>query len=114
MNAVSSGITGILLASLPDIFATLFKTDKAVPFWGVGVFLILFSLFVLLTAFKNPVQRSWTKLIIGLDIAWVAASIIATVVLFSLISIAGSAIILAVATWVGLMAYLQNKTLHKI
>jgi hypothetical protein len=114
INAVSSGITGILLVLIPDIFAKLFETNKTVPFVEVGIFLIIFSLFVLLTAFKNPIQKNWTKLIIGLDIAWVVASIIATVLLFSLISTVGSVIILAIAAWVGLMAYLEHKTLHKI
>lgn len=114
INAVSSGITGILLVLIPDIFAKLFETNKTVPFVEVGIFLIIFSLFVLLTAFKNPIQKNWTKLIIGLEIAWVVASIIATVLLFSLISTVGSVIILAIAAWVGLMAYLEHKTLHKI
>lgn len=114
INAVSSGITGILLVLIPDIFAKLFETNKTVPFVEVGIFLIIFSLFVLLTAFKNPIQKNWTKLIIGLDIAWVVASIVATVLLFSLISTVGSVIILAIAAWVGLMAYLEHKTLHKI
>ena len=114
VNAISSGITGILLVVIPDIFAALFKTNKTVPFIEVGIFLILFSSFVLLNASKNPIQKSWTKLIIGLDIAWVVASLIATVLLFSSISIVGSAIILAIAAWVGLMAFLQNKTLYKI
>jgi len=114
VNAISSGITGILLVVIPDIFAALFKTNKTVPFIEVGIFLILFSSFVLLNASKSPIQKSWTKLIIGLDIAWVVASLIATVLLFSSISIVGSAIILAIAAWVGLMAFLQNKTLYKI
>lgn len=114
VNAISSGFTGILLVLIPDIFATLFKTNNTVPFVEVGIFLILFSLFVLLSAFKKPIQKSWTKLIIGLDIAWVVVSIIVTVLLFSSISTVGSAIILAIAAWVGLMAFLQNKTLYKI
>lgn|SRR5690606_10339158 len=114
INAISSGVTGALLVLIPGIVSTLFKAKSAIPFVGVGVFLLLFSLFVLLTAFKNAIQKNWTKLIIGLDIAWVMVSIIATVLLFSSVSIAGSAIILAVAAWVGLMAYLQHKTLYKI
>ncbi|QNL51864.1 hypothetical protein H8S90_09950 [Olivibacter sp. SDN3] len=114
INAISSGVTGIQLALMPNFFANLFKVSYVVPFVEVGIFLILFSLFVLATAFKNPNQKSWTKLIIGMDITWVIASIIAVILLFQLISIVGSVIILAVAGWVGLMAYLQNRGLQNI
>jgi hypothetical protein len=110
INAISSGITGILLVLIPDIFANIFKTDKIAPFVEVGIFLILLSSFVLLTAFKKPIKRSWIILIIGFDIAWVVISIITIFLLTSYISAAGSAIIFAVAAWVGLMAYLQIKT----
>ncbi|MGM1430004.1 hypothetical protein ACS126_12160 [Sphingobacterium lactis] len=114
INAISSGITGILLALMPDIFATLFKTDKIAPFVEVGIFLILFSSFVLLAAFNEANQKRWTKLIIKLDLIWVVASIFATVFLASSIGIVGSIIILAIAAWVGLMAYFQQHTLNKL
>ncbi len=114
INAISSGITGIFLALQPDVFANLFKTNKIAPFVEVGIFLILFASFVLLTALKNPVQKKWTNLIIKLDLIWVVASIIATAFLSSSISIVGSIIILAIAVWVGLMAYLQHHTLNKL
>lgn len=114
INAISSGITGILLALMPDIFATLFKTDKIAPFVEVGIFLILFSSFVLLAAFNEANQKRWTKLIIKLDLIWVVASIFATVFLASSIGVVGSIIILAIAAWVGLMAYLQQNTLNKL
>lgn len=114
INAISSGITGILLALMPDIFATLFKTDNIGPFVEVGIFLILFSSFVLLAAFNEANQKRWTKLIIKLDLIWVVASIFATVFLASSIGIVGSIIILAIAAWVGLMAYLQQHTLNKL
>ena len=114
INAISSGITGILLAIMPDIFATLFKTDNIAPFVEVGIFLILFSSFVLIAAFNEANQKRWTKLIIKLDLIWVVASIFATVFLASSIGIVGSIIILAIAAWVGLMAYLQQNTLNKL
>lgn len=113
-NAVSSGITGIILAYMPGFFAKLFKVDTTAPFVEVGIFLIVFSLFVVFTAFKNPIWKSITKVIIALDVTWVIASIIAVVLLFSSISLVGSVLIIAIAGWVGLMAYFQNKTLNKI
>ncbi|MGO3305082.1 MAG: hypothetical protein ACTILG_00220 [Sphingobacterium sp.] len=114
INAVSSGITGVLLALKSDIVATLFKTNNAVPFVWVGDFLIVFSLFVFLTAIKKPIHKGWVKLIIGVDISWVLSSIFISAWLFPSISMVGSITILAVAGWVGLMAYLQTKTQHQI
>lgn len=114
INAVSSGVTGILLALTPGFFATLFNVNTTFPFTAVGIFLIIFSLFVLTNAFRDPIQKSWTKVIIGLDISWVLGSVIAVAILFSSISLLGSIIIIAVAGWVGLMAYLQNKGLTNI
>src|SRR5690606_3158327 len=98
----------------PTFFANLFNVSSTKPFIEVGIFLIAFSLFVLVTAFKKPIRHSWTKLIIVLDITWVVASVITILLLFSSISIFGSTVILAIAAWVGLMAYLQNKALRNI
>jgi hypothetical protein len=114
INAISSGITGILLAVMPTFFAKLFNVNQTAPFVEVGIFLIVFSLFVLWTSFKNPIPKTWTKLIIGMDVTWVVASILAVPLLFSSISVIGSVIILAVAGWVGTMAYLQRKTLQRV
>lgn len=114
INAISSGITGLLLVLTPDIFASLFKTDKLTPFMAVGIFLILFSLVALINALQKPINKSLTQVIIGLDLSWVLISIIITMILFSSISLIGSIIILAVASWVGLMAYLQKKFINTI
>ena len=114
VNAISSGITGILLAVMPTFFANLFNVNDTTPFVEVGIFLILFSSFVLWAAFKNPIRQSWTKFIIGMDVTWVVVSIAAVFILFSSISTIGIVIILAVAGWVGAMAYLQGKTLRII
>jgi len=114
INAISSGVTGVLLVSIPTFFANLFKVKSTNPFIEVGVFLIAFSLFVMVTAFKKPIRHNWTKVIIGLDITWVVASGITILLLISSISIFGSIVILAIAAWVGLMAYLQYKALRNI
>lgn len=114
INAISSGITGLLLVLTPDTFASLFKTDKLTPFMAVGIFLILFSLVVLINTLQKPIKKSLTQLIIGLDLTWVLISMIITMILFSSISLIGSIIILVVASWVGLMAYLQKKFINTI
>ncbi|CAM3704806.1 hypothetical protein [Sphingobacterium prati] len=113
-NAVSSGMTGVLLATLPSVFTQLFEIGDNTPFIMVGIFLIVFSLFVFATAMKGNIPIGWTKFIITLDIIWVIASAIAIIILFSTISTIGSFMILAVAGWVGMMAYLQSKNLNRI
>ena len=113
-NAISSGMTGVLLATLPSVFTKLFEIGDNTPFILTGIFLIVFSLFVLATAMKGNIPIGWTKFIIILDIIWVIASAIAIIILFSIISTIGSFMILAVAGWVGMMAYLQSKNLNRI
>lgn len=112
-NAISSGITGLLLTSVPEFFAKLFGVNTIVPFREVGVFLIVFALFVLLTASKSPIPKNWTQLIIALDVSWVIVRVVVVVIISSLVSIFGSIIIMTIAGWVGMMAYLQQKALNK-
>ncbi|WP_433896786.1 hypothetical protein [Sphingobacterium mizutaii] len=114
INAISSGMTGLLIALNSKLVASIFKVSNTGPIIGVGIFLIIFSLFVLFTAFMHLQDNAWTKIIIGIDITWVLLSVFATALLYSSISMVGSTIILAVAAWVGLMAYLQTKTLNKV
>ncbi|SHL92415.1 hypothetical protein SAMN05444266_105487 [Chitinophaga jiangningensis] len=112
INGISSGITGCLLVAMPAFFANLFAVSNTTPFSEVGIFLVLFALFVLIAAFRNPVQKSWARLITGLDITWVIASVVLVAIVFSSISVIGSVLIVGVAAWVGLMAFLQGKTLR--
>ncbi|MCK7555049.1 hypothetical protein MKQ70_08515 [Chitinophaga sedimenti] len=112
INAISSGATGIFLATSPTFFSRLFDVQSTVPFAETGIFLIVFALFVFITALATPVKKSLAKIITGLDITWVVASVAAVVLLFTSISIIGSIIIIGVAAWVGLMAYLQSRKLE--
>lgn len=114
INAISSGATGILLTAMSTFFADLFAVGSSIPFMEVGVFLILFSAFVFISAFSGQRRKSRAKIITVLDVTWVIASAVAVVILFSSISTIGSFLIIAVAAWVGLMAYLQNKKLQSI
>ncbi len=114
INAISSGMTGLLIALNSKLVASIFKVSNTGTIIGVGIFLVIFSLFVLFTVFMHLQDKAWTKFIIGIDITWVLLSVIATALLYSSISMVGSTIILAVAAWVGMMAYLQTKTLNKV
>jgi len=113
LNAISSGITGVLLVATPNMWISIFKPTGVAPFMEVGTFLILFSAFVLFAAIKKPVIKAWIKLIIALDITWVFASLVTVLLSFYSISMLGTVIILFVAAWVGMMAYLQIITLKK-
>lgn len=113
VNAISSGVTGIGLVIFSKTIASLFEVAQNVPFIAVGVFLVLFSAYVLSVGLSKQIDSVKVKTIIVADVAWVIASIIATVVLFNTISIIGIVAIEAVAVWVAMMAYLQNSGLKK-
>lgn len=114
INAISSGATGILLTFIPQFFTDVFKVGTKAPFIGTGIFLILFSAFVLVSAFNKPIKTTWIRAIIIVDITWVIASIICAVMLYASISSWGSFLIIGIALWVGLMAYLQKKYIKQI
>src|SRR5690606_24945240 len=75
LNAISSGITGILLALAAPLFKNLFGLPDPLPFVFVGVFLALFALFVLFVALAENINLRLVQVIIGLDITWVLASV---------------------------------------
>ncbi len=114
INAISSGVTGLLLVEFSKFSATLFGIDTQVPFILVGLFLIVFSIFVMYNAFQKPFRPKQIVSIIWLDRLWVIASLLVAVLCYSSISTIGIVLILAVAAWVGLMAYLQNAKLIRV
>jgi hypothetical protein len=108
INGISSGITGIGLILFSQPVADLFGLDSTLAFTGTGIFLILFATYVLLTAMQKELNVTHIKTITGLDILWVVLSIMVTIGSWATISLVGSLLILGVAGWVGLMAYLQS------
>lgn len=113
VNAISSGVTGIGLVIFSKNIASLFEVAQNGPFIAVGIFLVLFSAYVLAVSLSKQIDAVKVKAIIVADVAWVVASILATVVLFNTISSIGIVAIEAVAVWVAMMAYLQNSGLKK-
>lgn len=109
VNGISSGATGMLLALFPKFFSKIFELGITTPFIGTGIFLILFSVFVLVSAFGKPISLNGVKTIIIMDASWVIASLVCIGIFYNSISNWGSFIIFGVALWVGLMAYLQQK-----
>lgn len=108
INALSSGVTGLLLIVLSSSFAQWFEVQSTSIFTGTGVFLVTFAVFVYAVGHRKPIDSRLVKLIIGLDITWVVASLLVMVVDYSFISGLGLFLIAAVAFWVAVMVYLQT------
>lgn len=111
INAVSSGATGLLLLAFSGYFMSLFAAGSASPFIVAGVFLLLFSIFVMLVALQKELKASLVKSIIWMDILWVIGSLLLVLTIGGSISVVGNILIAGVALWVLAMAVLQQKGL---
>lgn len=109
LNAISSGATGIALATMPHFFSDLFNANEVTPFIGVGVFLIVFAVGVAWVSRPHTLRLNSVYAIVILDAAWVGASVLLIVLQPFSISVIGNVMVAAVALWVLLMAYLQWK-----
>lgn len=114
VNAVSSGVTGIGLLGFSPTVAVLFGVPSPLPVSFVGIFLIVFAVFVFIEGRRSVPQVSRVKIIVALDTLWVVASLlIVALQLFGLTTI-GYLAIGAVALWVAAMAYLQNNGIKQM
>jgi hypothetical protein len=109
INAVTSGITGLILAIVPGFVANLFATSNTTAFVSVGIFLFAFAVMVFIASFQNPLREKTVNIIITLDTLWVITSLAIIVLQVLDVSIVGYFLIAGVAAWVGFMAYLQFK-----
>ena len=109
INAISSGITGLILAIVPGFVANLFVTSNTTAFVAVGIFLFAFAVMVFVASIQNPLREKMVNIIIALDALWVLTSIVIILLQPLDISVLGYILIVAVAAWVALMAYLQFK-----
>ncbi|WP_057938081.1 hypothetical protein [Algoriphagus resistens] len=114
INALSSGATGLLLVIFSKFSANLFAVTLEIPFISTGFFLLVFSVFVAYQAYQTPLNVKDIVPIIWIDRLWVIGSLVLVVFLYDSISTLGVVIILAIAGWVGLMAYLQNSKLIRV
>jgi hypothetical protein len=112
LNAISSGLTGLVLVFFPKTIAQLFHSSAWTPFSEVGIFLIVFAVIVIAISSTMPIRPKAVQYVIMLDTLWVAASL--AMIIFQLFSLStiGYAMIGGVALWVCLMIYLQKTTLH--
>lgn len=113
VNALSSGLTGLLLAIFPDMFSSLFAIGSTEPFIWVGVFLIVFAIGVVIVSMGGSLDGTAVSVIIFADAAWVVASVAVVLAPLSM-SVYGILMILSVACWVSLMAMLQYRGLRQI
>ncbi len=113
INAISSGAAGLLLVLFPDYTAGLFGAALQWPFVAAGLFLIAFASFVWMQGRQAKPPKGWVKLIITLDIIWVADSLLIVVPQLFDLSFIGYLLISGVAAWVALMAFLQTRGLQQ-
>lgn len=113
INALSSGLTGLLLTFFPGFFRDLFEVTYAAPFIGVGIFLIAFAITVAAVSVGQAPSHPAVSAIICADAAWVVASIIVVLMPISM-STLGRIMIVAVAGWVLMMAILQRRGLREV
>ena len=114
VNGVSSGATGIGLVAFAQLAANLFDVPQTSVFAGTGIFLLVFAAVVLFEAFRDSIRMRQVQIIIALDVLWVIASVLVVLLMLSKISAIGNLLIIAVALWVAMMAFLQVKGLKQI
>ena len=107
INAITSGITGLVLVIVPGFVASLFAASNTTAFVSVGIFLVAFAAIVFATSLQHPLREKTVILIVVLDTLWVFTSLAIIVLQILDVSTFGYFLIGAVAAWVALMAYLQ-------
>jgi len=114
INAISSGLTGLILVIAPSFVADMFATSFTEPFLLAGMFLVAFAILVFGAAMQNPLRGSLISLILVLDSSWVIASLAVIVLQLFNISALGYGFIAGVAAWVLLMVYFQFNGLRQL
>jgi hypothetical protein len=108
INAISSGATGLALIVFASAIADIFGVTATTAITEVGIFLLVFALFVFREGQRITPNSNAVKVIITLDVTWVIPSTLIVILqLFKLTSL-GYITIVAVALWVAVMAYLQR------
>ncbi|MBA4852852.1 hypothetical protein [Emticicia sp. BO119] len=113
INALSSGVTGLLLIEFPSFIAQFFGVSQTMPFRATGIFLVAFALLVYYASRQKTTNKTLVRWIIALDLMWVADSLIVVAGQLFDFTLIGYAITSAVGLWVALMAFLQIKGLKE-
>ncbi|WP_353779100.1 hypothetical protein [Winogradskyella sp. 3972H.M.0a.05] len=111
INAIFSGLSGVILVITSTYIAQLFKVENNTPFWIIGLALIFFSGTIVYEI--KRLKPSGVLSIIIQDIIWVIGSIVLLMFQPFEISKTGNAIIAIIAFIVLLMAIHQAVALKK-
>jgi hypothetical protein len=114
INAITSGITGLILVAVPGFVANLFATSNTTVLVGVGIFLVAFAAMVFITSLQHPLSGKTVSLIVVLDALWVLTSLGIIMLQLLDVSTLGYFLIGGVAAWVALMAYLQFNAMRQL
>ncbi len=103
-DGLTSGVTGLALVLAPGRIASLLGAPSAIMTEAIGLSLIAFGLALAWTARRGGPGRRATLLIAGLNLAWVAGSVlvVATGVLTSLGDVALALVGVVVLGFAGL------------
>ena len=112
LNALFSGVSGIVLLIFHSIIANQFEVEQSTVFWIVGIGLIVFSSTIFWEIKKQ--RRIAVVWIIIQDLAWVIGSSVLLVFQPFVISNMGNMTIAGVALVVLLMALNQWNAWNKI
>ena len=106
LNATTSILAGLLMTTVPERVERVLGTGY--PGWvrlvGIGVVIFGIDVALLCTRPSGQLQR-WTPVVIGADIAWVAASVVT--ILLGWYSTSGVIAVVAMAVAVDTFAVLQ-------
>jgi hypothetical protein len=108
INAISSGASGLALIVFASAIADIFGVTAPTAITEVGIFLLVFGLFVLREGQRATPNSNAVKVIITLDVTWVIASTLIVILQLFKLTPLGYITIVAVALWVAVMAYLQR------
>lgn len=113
INGISSGVTGAGLIAFAPAVGVIAGLNNPIVWYSVGIFLVVFALFVISQAMRTPSSYSGVRLVTALDASWVVASLIVVTSPIEFTAIGRIAIIM-VAAWVALMAFLQYRSLRTL
>jgi hypothetical protein len=113
VNAISSGVTGMILIFFRDLCSSLFEVTASEIFLGVGIFLLIFAVYVFAESTRKDIHARRVQFISALDILWVVASDAILIIFWKNVSVIGNLLIFGVALWVAAMAYLQLSGVKK-
>ncbi len=107
-NAIFSAATGTALLALADVLGPTLGVSSPWVLRIVGLSLLPFAVQIWTLARSTPIPPARVRQVIGMDVAWVLASIVLLVVDAVPWTAAGVAALCAVAAVVGAFAVLQT------